>query len=201
MLMFAAPQNAWFLLLPAGILALYLLRRKYLPKQVPSTFLWKTAVRDYAANKPLQRLRKNLLLPVQFLAALVLALALMQPNLTGGAASRTVLIFDLSGSMQTMSGGKNRLEEAKDRAEEFVKGLPPGEEFTILSAGAEVRQVLAGSSDREDVRRAIRSLVCGRDGAEESSFRAATALAAARMLCIHQPGTAPGIRSFRASHW
>ncbi len=166
MLMFAAPQNAWFLLLPAGILALYLLRRKYLPKQVPSTFLWKTAVRDYAANKPLQRLRKNLLLPVQFLAALVLALALMQPNLTGGAASRTVLIFDLSGSMQTVSGGKNRLEEAKDRAEEFVKGLPPGEEFTILSAGAEVRQVLAGSSDREDVRRAIRSLDCGRGGAD-----------------------------------
>ncbi len=166
MLMFAAPQNAWFLLLPAGILALYLLRRKYLPKQVPSTFLWKTAVRDTAANKPLQRLRKNLLLPVQFLAALVLALALMQPNLTGGAASRTVLIFDLSAGMQTVSGGKNRLEEAKDRAEEFVKGLPPGEEFTILSAGAEVRQVLAGSSDREDVRRAIRSLVCGRDGAD-----------------------------------
>ena len=118
-LTFAAPQCAWFLLFPAGIVVLYLLRRKYMPKQVPSTFLWKDAIRDHAANKPFQRLRKNLLLPVQFLAALILALALMQPNLTGGAASRTVMIFDLSGSMQTVSEGKERLEEAKDRAEEI----------------------------------------------------------------------------------
>ena len=76
MLTFAAPQFAWFLAVPAGIVVLYLLRRKYLPRLVPSTFLWRTAVRDHAANKPLQRLRRNLLLPVQFLAALVLALAL-----------------------------------------------------------------------------------------------------------------------------
>ena len=166
MITFAAPQCAWFLLLPAGIVALYLLRRKYLPKQVPSTFLWKAAVRDHAANKPLQRLRKNLLLPVQFLAGLVLALSLMQPNLTGGAASRTVMIFDLSGSMQTVSEGKSRLEEAKDRAEEILDGLPPGEEVTVLAAGTEVRQVLNGSTDREDIRRAVRSLVCGRNGAD-----------------------------------
>ena len=155
-LTFAAPQCAWFLLFPAGIVVLYLLRRKYMPKQVPSTFLWKDAIRDHAANKPFQRLRKNLLLPVQFLAALILALALMQPNLTGGAASRTVMIFDLSGSMQTVSEGKERLEEAKDRAEEILRGLPPGEEVTVLSAGTEVRQIVTGSTDREDVRRAIR---------------------------------------------
>lgn len=166
MLTFAAPQYAWFLLLPAGIVVLYLLRRKYLPKQVPSTFLWRTAIRDHAANKPLQRLRKNLLLPVQFLAALVLALALMQPNLTGGAASRTVMIFDLSASMQTVSAGKSRLEAAKDRAEELLQGLPPGEEITVLAAGGEVRQALTGSTDREDVRQAIRGLACGRGGAD-----------------------------------
>ena len=166
MITFAAPQCAWFLLIPAGIVVLYLLRRKYLPKQVPSTFLWKAAVRDHAANKPLQRLRKNLLLPVQFLAALVLALSLMQPNLTGGKASRTVMIFDLSGSMQTVSNGNSRLEEAKDRAEEILDELPPGEEVTVLSAGTEVRQVLTGSTDREDIRQAVRSLACGREGAD-----------------------------------
>ena len=166
MITFAAPQCAWFLLFPAGIVVLYLLRRKYLPKQVPSTFLWKTAIRDHAANKPLQRLRKNLLLPVQFLAALVLALSLMQPNLTGGTASRTVMIFDLSGSMQTVSEGKSRLDEAKEQAEEMLGGMAPGEEVTVLSAGREVRQVLNGSTDREDIRLAIRSLACGREGAD-----------------------------------
>ena len=166
MLSFAAPQFAWFLLLPAGIVVLYLLRRKYVPREVPSTFLWRTAIRDHTANKPLQKLRKNLLMPVQLLAALVLALALMQPNLSGGAASRTVMIFDLSGSMQTVSSGKSRLDEAKDRAEELLRGLPPGEEITVLAASDEVRQVLTGSTDREDARRAIRGLACGREGAD-----------------------------------
>ena len=60
---FAAPQFAWFLAVPAGIVVLYLLRRKYLPRLVPSTFLWRTAVRDHAANKPLQRLRSRWHLP------------------------------------------------------------------------------------------------------------------------------------------
>jgi len=166
MITFTAPQNAWALALPAGIVVLYLLRRKYTPKQVPSTFLWASALRDHAANRPLQRLRKNLLLPVQFLAMLLLALALMQPNLSSGAASRTVLIFDLSGSMQTESSGKTRLEEAKDRALEMLDTLAPGEEITVLSAGTEVRQILSAATDKEDVRRAIRGLVCGREGAD-----------------------------------
>ena len=154
MITFAAPQYAWFLLLPAGIVVLYLLRRKYLPKQVPSTFLWKAAIRDHAANKPLQRLRKNLLLPVQLLAALVLALSLMQPNLTGGAASRTVMIFDLSAGMQTVSDGKARLDEAKDRAEARVEALKRGDPITF-DAG----EVLAGMGVRNSTTLATGSLI------------------------------------------
>ena len=166
MLSFAAPQFAWFLALPAGIVVLYLLRRKYLPRPVPSTFLWRVALKDHAANKPLQRLRKNLLLPVQFLAALALALALMQPYIAGQSASRTVLVFDLSASMQTVTGGKSRLETAADKAEEILRSLPPGEEITVLAAGEEVRQLISGSTDREDARKAVRSLSCGRAGAD-----------------------------------
>ena len=166
MISFAAPQFAWALVLPAGVILLYLLRRKYLPRQVPSTFLWQAAIRDHAANKPIQRLRKNLLLPVQFLAALLLALALMQPNLAGGNASRTVMIFDLSGSMQAVTDGRTRLDLAKEKAEAILQGLPAGEEITVLAAGDEVRQVLAGSADREDARQSIRALACGRGGAD-----------------------------------
>ena len=36
----------------------------------------------------------------------------------------------------------------------------------MLSAGAEVRQIVTGSTDREDARRAIRGLVCGRQNAD-----------------------------------
>ena len=112
MLAFAAPQYAWALVIPAAVVALYLLRRKYVPRQVPSAFLWRKSLRDHAANRPLQRLRKNLLLPVQLLAALFLALGLMQPCVSGGTAGRTILIFDVSGSMQTVTAGRTRLDEA-----------------------------------------------------------------------------------------
>ena len=108
MIRFLSPGSAWALAAPALILVLYLLRRRYLPRQVPSVFLWRKSVKDYAANRPFQRLMKNLLLPLQILAALALALALMRPAIPGGTAGKTVLIFDVSGSMQTESAGRCR---------------------------------------------------------------------------------------------
>ena len=166
MISFAAPGFAWALVIPAAVVALYLLRRKYLPRQVPSVFLWRKALQDHAANRPLQRLRKNLLLPVQLLAALALALGLMQPYIPGEEAGRTILIFDVSGSMQAQTGGKTRLDEAKTRAEELLRGLPAGEEITVLAAGEETRQLALGSRDREEVRQAIASLKTEKGGAD-----------------------------------
>ena len=70
MIRFLSPGFAWMLAAPVMIVVLYLLRRRFLPRQVPSVFLWRKSVRDYAANRPFQRLMKNLLLPLQVLAAL-----------------------------------------------------------------------------------------------------------------------------------
>ena len=166
MLSFAAPQFAWMLAIPAAVVVLYLLRRKYVPRQVPSAFLWRKALQDHAANRPLQRLRKNLLLPVQLLAALALALGLMQPCIPGGAAGRTILVFDISGSMQAETNGRTRLDEAKARAEELVRSLPAGEEITVLAAGEDTRQLALGSRDPEEIRQAIASLACEKGGAD-----------------------------------
>ena len=166
MISFAAPQFAWALAIPAAVIALYLLRRKYVPRAVPSAMLWRRALKDSAANRPLQRLRKNLLLPVQLLAALALALGLMQPCVSGGTAGRTILIFDLSGSMQAKAAGKTRLDEAKEKAEELLRGLPAGEEITVLAAGEDVIPAAAGTRDREEIRQVLAGLTCGRGGAD-----------------------------------
>ena len=69
MMTFLAPGFAWAFLIPAAIVVLYLLRRRYTPRNVPSTFLWQRSVRDHAANHPFQKLRRNLLLPLQLLPA------------------------------------------------------------------------------------------------------------------------------------
>ena len=92
MIRFLSPGFAWTLAAPAVILILYLLRRRFMTQQVPSVFLWRKSIRDYAANRPFQKLIKNLLMPLQILAALTLALALMRPAVSGGTAGRTDVV-------------------------------------------------------------------------------------------------------------
>lgn len=167
MITLGAPQFLWALAIPAGIIAVYLLRRRYQPRQVPSTFLWRRTLKDHEANRPMQRLRKNLLLAVQLLAAVLLVLALAQPNIQGSQASHTILIFDLSGSMQAETEeGRTRLDRAKDEARRMLGELPPGEKVTVLTAGESVRQLLTGSTDTERVRRAVDGLACEKGGAD-----------------------------------
>ena len=149
---FLSPGMAWALAAPAAIVVLYLLRRKFLPRQVPSVFLWRRSVKDYAANRPFQRLMKNLLLPLQVLAALFLALALMRPVLPGGEAGNTVLVLDVSGSMQAESAGRTRLDEAKEQALRRIREKPAEEKFTVIAAGDEARR-LARAADRETASR------------------------------------------------
>ena len=165
MIRFLSPGFSWALAAPAVILVLYLLRRRFLPQRVPSVFLWQKSIKDYAANRPFQKLMKNLLLPLQILAALALALALMRPAVSGGTAGKTVLIFDISGSMQAETAGRSRLELAKDEALKLIRSLPAEEEITVLTAGKEAER-LALSADREEAERAVASVTCGREGAD-----------------------------------
>ena len=165
MIRFLSPGFAWALAAPALILVLYLLRRRFLPRQVPSVFLWRKSLKDYAANRPFQRLMKNLLLPLQILAALALALALMRPVIPGGTAGKTVLIFDVSGSMQAETAGRSRLDLAKEEALALVRTLPAEEKITVLAAGEETER-LALSAEREEAEKAIASVTCGRGGSD-----------------------------------
>ena len=75
---FLEPMGAWALLALAAVLAFYLLKRQYEERTVPSTYLWRMALRDESASRPLERLRRSLLLILQLLAAALFALALMR---------------------------------------------------------------------------------------------------------------------------
>ena len=72
---------------------------------------------------PLSLLTVFVLLPLQIMAALTLALVLMRPAVTGGTAGRTVLIFDVSGSMQAETAGRSRIDLAKDEALRLIRSL------------------------------------------------------------------------------
>ena len=114
----------WLILgaIPPAIVALYFLKLKRRPVEVPSTYLWQKSVEDLHVNAIWQRLRRNLLLLLQLLVVLMLILAALRPSwlsmrLTG---SRFVFLIDNSASMQATDVQPTRLEEAKRRAQELL---------------------------------------------------------------------------------
>ena len=104
-LQFSTPLGgmAWAVLagIPVGIIALYFLKLRRRPVQVPSTLLWKRSLEDLHVNSLFQRLRRNLLLFLQLLAVFLVMFALTGPRLPGTAeqGQRFVIAIDASASM------------------------------------------------------------------------------------------------------
>lgn len=175
---FLEPMGAWALLALAAVLAFYLLKRQYEERTVPSTYLWRMALRDESASRPLERLRRSLLLILQLLAAALFALALMRPALPGHTAGEFVIVLDASASMQAADEtGRTRMEEARQRAEELVRGLNALDRVTVLRAGTNV-DVLTSRADRQTAIAAIRAAQSGSGGARmEEALSLARAMA------------------------
>ncbi len=115
------------------ILIMYLLKQQYKQQQVPSLLLWEKVLMQTKAHKPWQKLRKSLLLLLQLLAALLLALAVSGPHITGGRmAKQYVLALDCSLSMQAEDVGKSRFADAKADMEALLAQAPPTSSFSLV---------------------------------------------------------------------
>ncbi|MEN8128322.1 MAG: VWA domain-containing protein [Planctomycetota bacterium] len=114
-------------------LLLYFLKLKRQEKAVPCTLLWKRAVQDLQVNAPFQRLRRNILLLIQFLALLAILAALAGPilSLHSLKTERYVLLIDNSASMNATDVEPSRLEQAKEQAAIFVSSLTEGSFFNL----------------------------------------------------------------------
>lgn len=121
---FLAPLAFWVaaLVVPA-LLILYFLKLRRRPAQVPSTLLWKRAVRDLQVNAPFQKLRKNLLLFLQLLVLALAITALARPIIETSVSRETsvVLLIDRSASMNVLEGDRTRFELAKEQAVRYAR--------------------------------------------------------------------------------
>ncbi len=154
------------------LLLLYFLKLRRRPAPVSCTLLWKKSLEDLRANAPFQRLRYSVLLLLQLIALLLVALALMQPQIDVGQrrGGRFVLLIDNSASMNTLDGdpegrGRSRLEQAKALAKARVERLfgtglfsgPPGQIMVIAFADRpEVRTPFTDS--RQQIIEAIETI-------------------------------------------
>ena len=105
---------------PVGIIALYFLKLRRRPVQVPSTLLWRKSLEDLHVNSLFQRLRRNLLLFLQLLAVALamLALAGLRSKGTSGQGQRYVLMIDNSASMSATDVAPSRLRPGQGEGPE-----------------------------------------------------------------------------------
>ncbi|HXF81670.1 MAG TPA: VWA domain-containing protein [bacterium] len=130
-----APAALWGWLILPVIVLLYLLRSRR--QQVPQStlILWQRARRDLAAQRPARRLERSVLLLLQLLIAALLVLALARPRLAApGGAPLTVLVVDVSASMQATDVAPSRFAIATALAREQAAAARG--EVMVISAGA-----------------------------------------------------------------
>ncbi len=150
----------WALPLTGLIVLMYILKLRRKDVVVSSTYLWRQVIRDVQANAPFQKLRKNILLFLQLLAAALLVLAISRPfwRGTGMGGRSVVIVIDTSASMSATDVGRSRLEEAKLSADEVVGGMRPEDQMLVISAAAKPMAVTGFTSDRGELARAIHGL-------------------------------------------
>lgn len=190
-----SPWMLAFLVSLPAIIALYLLKRTYEKQTVPSILLWQKLLREMEANRPWQKLRRNLLLLLQLLAAALLAFSLARPTIPGNTplAEHTIAVLDVSASMAAAQEGETRLEQSKKELSELIGGLSPQQRLTLISMGREAR-VLAAGNDPAELNKALDNAAQEYGAAD---YEGALSLAAA----LSGQDAQSAVRLYTDGHW
>jgi hypothetical protein len=172
----------WVLLLvvPPAIVALYFLKLRRQPLEVPSTYLWHKSIEDLHVNSLWQRIRQSLLLYLQLLIMLLVIFALLRPGWRSGQLSggRYIFLVDNSASMNATDVAPSRLAVAKRQTSKMIDEMHSGDQAMVISF-SDVARVEQGWSDaRRDLRRAVDNIrPTHRPTSIDEALRAAAGLA------------------------
>lgn len=158
---FASLSGLWFSLSIPFILVLYLLKRRYIDTEVSSHMLWRRVLREQEANRPWQRLSRQILLLFQLLAASLLVLALMQPFIRGQQTAKSHIFFvlDASASMQTSRDHGTRLEEAKQGILTYAREEAQNRSYSLLVMKDQPELLLQRESNLSSLQAALNKVV------------------------------------------
>lgn len=119
------PYGLLALLALIPFIILYLIRPKPKDKIIPSLMFLLAKERRMKENSFLRKLINNLLFILQFLILLLLGVSVASPFFNieyDVSAEDTVIVLDVSASMQTKKDSKTRFEEAKELTEDYLGG-------------------------------------------------------------------------------
>ena len=159
---FTALSSAWLFALLIPLIVFYFLKLKRPRQIVPSLVLWRQVLSDQRVNSPFQKFKRNPLLLLQILLLVLLVLAAMQPLLRRNAHStaRLPVLVDVSASMGALdkSGGRSRLDEAKQRLRERIEGLPADQELCLVAFAKSARKLTGFTNNKTELRDALAAL-------------------------------------------
>jgi len=152
----------WLVLaaVPPAIIALYFLKLKRRPIEVPSTYLWHKSIEDLHVNTVWQRLRRNLLLFLQLLVLFFVIWSVLKPGWQSEKlpGHRFIFLVDNSASMQATDVAPSRLAEAKRQAIELVDGMQSGDVGMVVSFNEAARVEQSFTDNRRQLRRAVEAI-------------------------------------------
>lgn len=154
---FFNPLALGFAVIIPFIILLYLLKPRRQEMIVSSTYLWEQVLKDIEASNPWQRLKKNLLLLLQLLAALLLVLALTRPYLPvpERGASHLVVVLDCSASMAASDVKPSRFEAARQKIVRLADQLGPHDCMTLITMAEKPSVLVSASHDRKEIKRVL----------------------------------------------
>ncbi|HYB92426.1 MAG TPA: BatA domain-containing protein [Candidatus Binataceae bacterium] len=171
---FLNPHSLVYGLSIAALIVIYLRSRSRPTIEVSSLMLFEEAPAPVASVRHV-RIDPLFWFELAGLAALTLAaggLYLMTAHATGPARSRA-LVFDLGAAMAARESGGTRIDQARRAAYEVIDEAPAAAEFSVIAYALEAELVLAQTSDRAALRKAIGALGAIDVPARASALRAA----------------------------
>ena len=150
---FSDPNLLYLLLLVPLLIILYILRLNRKLYDVPSSILWDKDVEDLKANTPFQRLRGNLLLPLQLLVLVLIIFALSRPFLKGtlATAGNVILLIDTSASMKATDIGESRFASLRTVSTNLINGFEDGTRITLVESGISPKIILGPTSNKSQL--------------------------------------------------
>lgn len=119
--------------------------------------VWQQVPRAMTAATPWQRFRPDTTFWLCALAIIAGALALSRPYaaVPTTLGDHTIIVVDVSGSMNAQEDGVSRLALARAATEDLTAGLADGQQVSIIAAGPRAQVLVAGATSTDEVTTAL----------------------------------------------
>lgn len=144
----------------ALVVVFYILKLRRRPIAVPFSNIWQRVLRDKEATTLFSQLKRLLSLLLQLALLALLVLALGDPRLTRSPTEgrSIVVLVDGSASMKATDVAPSRLEVAKEKVRELVRGMSGADRMLIAQMDASLRPLSTMSDDPSELEAAVDAL-------------------------------------------